>query len=50
MRAIDVVALDGHSVVVLTPLSAEAKEWFAENVRQDGRRALGPAEGVALPG
>jgi hypothetical protein len=38
MRAADVVALDGHSVVVLTPLSTDAKEWFKQHVQQDGPR------------
>jgi hypothetical protein len=38
VRKVDVVVLDGQSVVVLTALSDEAKEWFKEHVQQDGPR------------
>jgi hypothetical protein len=38
MRKVDVVVLDGQDVVVLTPLSVEAKEWCKKHLPQDGPR------------
>jgi hypothetical protein len=35
MRAVDVSILDGGSVVVFTPLSPEARAWFARKLPSD---------------
>ena len=37
---------DHGSVVTFTPLTQEAKDWFAENVASEGWQWLGPALGV----
>jgi hypothetical protein len=38
----DHVAVENHgTIVILTPVSPEAEDWFSENVAQDGMRWAG---------
>jgi hypothetical protein len=37
MRKTDVIVLDGESVVVFTPISGDADEWFAKNLPPTAR-------------
>jgi hypothetical protein len=35
VRKTDVIVLDGESVVVFTPISGDAEEWFAKHLPSD---------------